>query len=84
MQDNPFESPDGLNFELVDSPGASPVHKAVKGVRVNGLDITRWIDRQGVKITAAGDEATLVWVPFLAASVRTVTEAPPENFVGEL
>lgn len=71
---NPFAHPGGLNWELVDDPGVGPVHKPINGVRVNGLDITRWVERGGISITTDAHEATRVHVTFLAASVRTVSE----------
>ncbi|ANA86286.1 hypothetical protein SEA_LOZINAK_129 [Gordonia phage Lozinak] len=74
MSDNPFQDPTGLHFELVDGETPAVVHKSIKGVRVNGLDITKYVEHGGVTITTDRHDATVVQVRFLAASVKTVNE----------
>lgn len=72
VETNPFADPNGLVIELVDDR-ASCVHIA-KAVRVNGLDISKWLRQNGVTITADSREATQVQLTFLAADVRTVDQ----------
>lgn len=77
---NPFADESGLHFELVDNIGGTdklgPVH-VTKTVRVNGIEISKWMDPRGFVINPSPTEATRVTVEFLAAEVRTVND--PES-----
>ena len=76
---NPFDDPRGLVVELVDdtfnsnAPGAQPVH-VCKKVRINGLDISRWLVDNSVSLSVGHKEATKVTVTFLVADIHTTDD----------
>lgn len=70
---NPFADEDGLHWEFPDSADHA-VHKTVKPVRVNGVEITRWVKEDGIRVSVGQrNEATSVTVTFLVHSLKTVS-----------